>query len=111
MITKNDLLEAIAECQGARNPNANTCVKLASYYTILEHYEKDDREPIPEYSYSNSAQNQSTVANFGNTEFAQEMEGKDSGQMWLIMDELMSTLQVINPRLYAGVMRKIRSEG
>ena len=36
MITEQDLLEAIAECQGQRNPNANTCIKLAAYYIILE---------------------------------------------------------------------------
>ena len=35
MITERDLLEAIAECEGTPKPNANTCVKLAAYYTIL----------------------------------------------------------------------------
>ena len=34
MITEKDLQEAIAECQGERNPNANTCIKLAAFYTI-----------------------------------------------------------------------------
>ena len=34
MITEQDLQEAIAECQGERHPNANTCMKLAAFYTI-----------------------------------------------------------------------------
>lgn len=34
MIKLEDLEEAIAECQGQRNPNADTCIKLAAFYTI-----------------------------------------------------------------------------
>ena len=34
MIREEDLQEAIAECQGQRNPNANTAIKLAAFYTI-----------------------------------------------------------------------------
>ena len=34
MITEMDLQEAIAECQGKRNPNADTCIKLAAFYII-----------------------------------------------------------------------------
>ena len=37
MITEKDLQEAIAECEGQRNPNANTCVKLAAFYIIKDH--------------------------------------------------------------------------
>ena len=35
MITVDELKAAIAEMQGERNPNAQTCIKLAAYYTIL----------------------------------------------------------------------------
>ena len=34
MFYEKDLNEAIAECQGKRNPDANTCIKLAAYLTI-----------------------------------------------------------------------------
>ena len=37
MITEKDLQDAIAECQGERKPNANTCIKLAAYFTIYDH--------------------------------------------------------------------------
>lgn len=33
---------------------------------------------------------------------------KSKEQVWGIMDDLMDTLQVANPRVYNGVMRKIR---
>lgn len=111
MITKDDLLEAIAECQGARNPNANTCIKLASYYTILEHLGSDDEVTVPEQNYSYLASNEATVGQFGESEFAMEVSGRNSAEMWVVMDDLMTTLRVINPRLYASVIRKIRGEG
>ena len=46
MITERDLLEAIDECNGARSPNANTCIKLAAFYIILDHLYGDE----PTYS-------------------------------------------------------------
>ncbi len=102
MIKEEDLQEAIAECQGVRNPNANTCMKLASYYTILDH----TKEEKPMYSYAPPSI--STVdTSFLDSEFAKQIDGKPADDMWRLMDELMSTIQVINPRLYDGVMRKV----
>lgn len=103
MIKEEDLQEAIAECQGVRNPNANTCLKLASYYTILDHT-KEEEKPAA-YSYA-PAPDQVDFS-FSDSEFARMVDGRPAEDMWRLMDELMSTLQVINPRLYNGVMRKI----
>lgn len=104
MITEKELLEGIAECQGQRNPNANTCYKLASFYTILDHIRKEDTEvQIPVYSYA-SEKYQSE------TEFSQVAQSLDEYEVMKIMDELMSTLSVVQPRLYASVMRKLRGE-
>lgn len=105
MIKEEDLQEAIAECQGVRNPNANTCLKLASYYTILDHTKEKEEEPAV-YSYA-PAPDRNVDFSFSNSEFARMVDGRPAEDMWRLMDELMSTLQVINPRLYNGVMRKI----
>lgn len=99
MISKNDLYEAIAECKGVKNPTAKTCSMLASFYTILDHMEESE-----DYSFSASDE---IVSYNGSTEFLQAVAGKDMQKILEIVDELMSTLQVINPRLYKGVMRKI----
>ena len=96
MITEKDLLEAIAECQGERNPNANTCIKLAAYYTILR-----EMSPEPTYSFSTG------IVYDSDTQFAKAIRGRTEDEIFPVMDELMTTLQVLNPRLYAGVMRKI----
>ena len=39
--------------------------------------------------------------------FAQEIEGMDVKAFALIMDELMTTLAIVNPRLYDSVMVKL----
>lgn len=112
MITEKDLQEAIAECQGARNPNASTCIKLAAFYIIQEHlYGKptEDQSPaVPSYSYAAPPEQvETTIDYYSDTEFSQAIDGRRAGDIWSIMDELMSVLQATNPRLYAGVMRKI----
>lgn len=109
MITEKDLLEAIAECQGQRNPNANTCIKLAAYYTILQNITSSaqpDPDPTPTYSYAGPPVE--NIINYeGDSEFLQLVNGRDQNEILPVIDELMTTLQVINPRLYNSVIRKL----
>ena len=113
MITEKDLCEAIAECQGARNPDANTCIKLAAFYIIKnEMYgQQEETSPVlPAYSYSAaSEQVETTIDYYSDTDFSEAIDGRQAVDIWPIIDELMSVLQATNPRLYAGVMRKINN--
>lgn len=104
MITEKDLQEAIAECQGTRNPNASTCIKLAAFLTIQREMFGPEKE-LPAYSFDNG----DSVTYISDTEFGELITGRKPGDMWAIMDELMSTLQVVEPRLYNAVLRKIRA--
>lgn len=107
MITEHDLTEAIAECQGERNPNANTCIKLAAFLTIRnELYGKQEESipaSIPSYSYATGP----TIEYSSETEFSQTINGKDPSTVWPVMDELMSTVRTLMPRLYDGVMTRL----
>lgn len=104
MIREQELLEAIAECQGQRNPNASTCIKLASYYTILDHMKEEPKvSEIPTYSFAAPPE----VYYKSDTEFGQKVASLDINDVLAVMDELLTTLSVINPRLYNGVMRKL----
>lgn len=108
MITERDLQEAIAECQGERNPNANTCIKLAAYFTIYDHlYPKqaEKAEEVPQAIFKTV--NEGTIADYGDTDFYRAIKGKKAADVWDVMNELMETIQVINPRLYEGVMRQL----
>lgn len=115
MITEHDLKEAIAECQGTRNPNASTCIKLAAFLIIQRELYGTSEQLIPpmiepEYSYAAMPENdaEKTIDYQSDTEFSQAIDGREANEIWAIIDELMTVLQVTYPRLYAGVMRKIK---
>lgn len=114
MITEQALQEAIAECQGQRNPNASTCLKLAAYYTIQDKMYGDKKQErtvaesiIPSYSYSSGFGEQVDTVNYkSDTEFSKIVDGMSMDKFMPVMDELMTVLKTINPRLYNGVLRK-----
>ena len=92
MITRKDLLEAIEKCQGQKNPNANTCIKLAAYYTILDHTPEDNSG----YSFSGPS-----------SEVMSIVRQKNMDDVLMIMDGLMETLQSVNPKLYYDTMDRL----
>ena len=120
MITKQDLLEAIAECQGTRSPNANTAIKLAAFYTILDHLDNSGESSSSSSSSSHGPEaDQNSFSGYsfaapdvvqfsGQSEFAKTINGKDQKDVWPVIYELMSLIQSMNERLYNGVMRKLQ---
>lgn len=112
MITEKDLQEAIAECQGVRNPNASTCIKLAAFYIIQEHLygHPSEGDPAPAYSYASAPVDQveTTIDYYSDTEFSQAVDGRKASAVWPVMDELMEVLRVTNKPLYKATIRKIQ---
>lgn len=108
MITEQDLQEAIAECEGQRNPTANTCIKLAAFYTIKHHMFPDsvDTPVFPPYSYS-GPQDPGYIEYNSGTEFADLINGRKMEDILPVVDDLMSTISVVNPKLYASVIREL----
>lgn len=93
MITERELLEAIGECEN-EPPSFTSIKKLASLYTVYDHL----------YGMPHEEKRARTKAN---SEFLQAAEGKDTGAVLGIMDELMQTLSVLYPRAYGDIIRKI----
>ena len=106
MITEHDLKAAIAECQGKRNPDANTCIKLAAYYTIHRAMFGEDKE-VERSSHSFAPAPETTIDLKSGSEFAEMVDGREQKEVMPILDELMSTLKVIQPRLYDAVLGKL----
>ena len=103
MIKEKDLQEAIAECQGIRNPNASTCIKLAAYYTILQYMQ--GQEPLMMNQYSTATR----AIDIGiNNPFLNELDGKDPEAVWNLIAEFVDTVSVIEPKLYKAMLRKAR---
>lgn len=103
MITEQALQEAIAACEGERNPNANTCYKLASYYTIRD---KLFGSPVGSYSYAPPPAEERIDYESG-TEFGRLVSGRRPGEVWPVVDELVSVVQALNPRLYEAFIQKL----
>lgn len=83
--------------------------KLATLYTIknqMNRAEGKQQEPIQAYSMAAAPE---PTGRYGDSEFLREIEGRDMEGVLQVMDDLMDTLQVANPRVYNGVMRKIRA--
>lgn len=110
MITEKDLQEAIAECQGQRNPNASTCIKLAAFLTIHRELfgEEKNAGQIPGYSYAMQTEPETVIENNSGTEFARAINGRPQNEIWPLMDEMMDTIHAIHPRLYSAVMARLR---
>ena len=100
MITEMDLREAIAECEGSKNPTSATCIKLAAFYSLL-----DRKEPKMDSGYSNTSHHE--FIPYSNSYFSQVVERVGIENAFPVIDELMETLYVINRPLYESVMSKI----
>ena len=105
MITLPDLQEAIAECQGQRHPDANTCIKLAAFLTIRKEM-FGEPEAVLGYTYA-APQVENTIDYKSDTEFGRLISKNDPERVWAVMDELMTTLEAVYPRLYDSVIREL----
>lgn len=80
--------------------------KLADLYTIQNQMQGGVQMQA---AYSEAAAPRGEVGEYGASDFLRAVAGADAGSAWLVMDELMSTLQLVNSRAYDSVMRKIRN--
>ncbi len=79
--------------------------KLADLYTIRDMMRRSKETPEVEHqpvAYS-------LAPPPGDSDFLRAIDGRDPDGVWEVLDDLMDTLRVVNPRVYASVMRKINS--
>ena len=103
MITQTDLIQAIAECKNTPNPNANTCIKLAAFLTIQRELFGEEKD-VGQLSFSPAPDR---IVASGESEFAKAIDGRNQTEVIPVIDELMSTLQIIQPKLYNAVLNKL----
>ena len=104
MITENDLREAIAACQGERNPTSSTCIKLAAYLTILDSMTPKEE---PDRGYSMAPPPEPIIQTTGDSEFAEKVNGRKLADIFPGVESLVEAVQVVNPRLYASFMARL----
>lgn len=100
MISNAEIRKAIAECQGDPNPNAYTCIKLAAYYTILNNNEQ-------QFSYASKPVD--AVRMNSDSEFFEAIQGVNTKEVLVVMDELMDGVRAMMPRLYDVTMERLKN--
>lgn len=116
MLDKQEIRKEIARLEYEESSYPNYA-KLADLYIIRAEMEKPDAKIEPRYErlYSRAAapagmhmpQNAVNI-DTADSDFLKALSGKDAGAAWKIMDELMESLQVMQPRTYSAVMRRLR---
>ncbi len=104
MVDERELREAIAECESAP-ASLQSMQKLAVFNAVYDRYFTSDpestevkpreRERVPTVTDSDS-------------EFVRLVSNMDWAALLDILDELMETVKILQPRLYEAVMRKLR---
>ena len=90
MITERELIEAIRECE-EEPPSFTSIKKLANLYIVYNQlYGK--AEPIKTEKSG---------------EFWNAVNGKDAEKVLVIMAELMETLEVLYPKVYNNIIKKL----
>ena len=81
---------------------------LSALYSIRDRL-AGEAQTIPQATaYSEApAPAGATLGLYGDSDFLRAVDGKDPSAAWSVMDELMETLRVVNPRAYDSVLRKI----
>ena len=109
MITEKDLRAAIAECQGTRNPNANTCIKLAAFYTILNNLYPEKKEEPVDVGYSMMPSYDEYVPQIRtDSEFIDVCINKDIVAVLEVLDEHMEAIKLLYPKEYNSIIEKIK---
>ena len=105
MFTEAELIDAINQIEQGKHSIQN-CERLAAIYTVLDHL-YGRQVPLTMPQYSNDNKNESEVGLYGQSEFLQKIAGKPSREAWLLVDELIEALSVLNPRLVSNFMGKL----
>ena len=105
MILEQDLREAIAECQGKRNPDARTCIMLAAFYTILNNlYPKETKEQ----ERTEPLIFDSVPVMNSDSEFINACSQKGIEGVLKVLDEHMQAIKLLYPKEYDSIIEKIR---
>lgn len=89
--------------------------KLAILYTIknqmnrAEAKQQESETRSYELAYSSAPADPALVEAYGDSDFIAVISGLNQSDVWEVMDDLMDTLRVTNPRVYNGIIRRLRA--
>lgn len=110
MLERRELDERIAEIVNKRDQTVGEIRDLAAFIVARNDLSKESAVG----SYGDAAPNptaapivETIIGDHGDSDFLQLIAGRDAGHVWAVIDGMMETLKAMEPRLYAGVVRRI----
>lgn len=110
MIHEKDLDESIARYMGEPEPSIETCRKLAAcLYVKKELFGEPEQLHEDQYSYAAEAPTEAPTIDYDSgTEFSAAVNGRLVEDVLPIFDEVMTTIQVLLPKLYDKAMNRLK---
>lgn len=102
MFSKAELLDAIDELEASPATYQNA-EKLATFYLLYDHL-YIDKEPMNRIEKVREV----TIDRYGDSEFLEAITDKKPEDVWKVIDELLSILKTLNPRLYEATIDRIK---
>lgn len=96
---------AIAELENG-DLTYSRCGKLADLYTIRREHMAPEAQP-PEVPVQTAREAPARVRASGSSDFMRAVAKVDFSAALDVLDELMSTLEIVNPKAYKSVMRRL----
>lgn len=103
MFSKTELLDAIEDLENSPATYQNA-EKLATFYLLYDHL-YIQKEPMQRIESAREVK----INRYGDSDFLKVITDKDAKDIWMIMDELMGTLELLQPKLYRATIDKIKS--
>jgi hypothetical protein len=111
MLERRELDERIAEIKNKRDQTVGEIRDLAAFIIARDDLGKD--EAVGSYgdaAPATAAIVETVIGEHGDSEFLQLIAHRDSDHVWAVLNEAMETLRVMQPRFYAGILRRIQSQ-
>lgn len=108
MFSEAELLDAIDQIEQGKHSIQN-CERLAAIYTVLDHMYGKERPIMVDTGYSNESKIEAEVGQYGKSDFLMTVAGKSAKEAWLLMDELIEAITVLNPRLMNNFYEKLNN--
>lgn len=105
MFDMREVEGAIAELENGELTYSR-CGKLADLYTIRREHMVPEAQP-PEVAVQTASEIPARVRISGSSDFMRAVAKVDFGAALDVLDELMSTLEIVNPKAYKSVMRRL----
>lgn len=106
MFTQAELIDAINELESGRHSIQN-CERLAAIYTVLDHLYTPKPDINFDGGYSGNNMVEAEVGLYGKSEFLKAIAGKPARDVWLLIDELIEALSILNPKLLSNFLDKL----